>query len=363
VIRFEQRTPPLAVEIAAPIVAAVVAAVLTPLVLAALGYPIGSAFAAMASGAFGSAMGFAQIFALSAVLMLTGLATLLSFSVRLNNLGAEGQLLAGALTVVVLGTLMSRVPAPLVIMLATLTGPLIGALMMAVPATMKAKLGTDETMVTLLLNVVALTGIAGATGTALTAIAPAGVLQTFTLPATLPSAGIGIATRLGIGLVIAFFVCGAAHVINGYTVTGFMLRAIGGNPIAARFAGVPVDEIQFTIAALSGGLAGFAGAALALGFIGGAPAEISAGLGYGGIAVALLAGRWPGGIVPAALFLAALIVGTQSLSRTAGAPVALGDIAIALTLLTAPIASALTRFRVRVVTARPNAGAPSAGAS
>jgi len=361
VIRFEKRTPPLVAEIAAPIAAALGAAVLTPVVLAALGHSAWSAFADMMAGAFGSAAALAQVLALSAVLMLTGLATLLSFSVRLNNLGAEGQLLAGALTVVVLGTLMARVPGPLVIMLATLTGPLIGALMMAVPATMKARLGTDETMVTLLLNVVALTGIAGATGTALTAIAPAGVLQTFTLPAALPSAGIGMGARIGVGLVIAFFVCGLAHIIKGYMVTGFMLRAIGGNPTAARYAGVPVDEIQLTIAALSGGLAGFAGTALALGFIGGAPAEVSAGLGYAGIAVALLAGRWPGAVVPAALFMAALIVGTQSFSRTTGAPVALGDIAIALALLAAPIATALTRFRIRVVTARP--GAPPTGSS
>jgi len=360
VIRFEQRTPPLVAEIAAPIAAAVVAAGLTPVALGMFGYSIGSAFADMVAGAFGSGAALAQVLSLSALLMVTGLATLLSFSVRLNNLGAEGQLLAGALTVVVLGTVMARVPAPLVIMLATLAGPLIGALMMAVPATMKAKLGTDEAMLTLLLNVVALTGIAGATGTALTAIAPAGVLQNFALPAALPSAALGVGMRIFIGLVIALFVCGAAHVIYGYTVTGFMLRAIGGNPTAARFAGVPVDEFQFTIAALSGGLAGFAGAALALGFVGGVPAGVSAGLGYAGIAVALLAGRWPGALVPAALFIAALIVGTQSLTRSAGTPVALGDIAIALALLTAPTASALTRFRIRVVTARPDAPAGSA---
>jgi ABC-type uncharacterized transport system permease subunit len=362
VIRFEKRSAPLALEITAPVIAALAAAALTPAALALLGYPVRTAFAAMATGAFGSAAALNATLALSAPLMLTALATLLSFSIRLNNLGAEGQLLGGALVVVVLSTVMTRVPQPLVIMIATLAGPLVGALMLAGPVAMKAKLGTDETIATLLLNVMALIGIAAATGTALSAIAPTGAQQTFTLPVALPASGLGLATRLAIGLVIAGFACIAAMVITRYTVTGFVLRAIGGNPTAARFAGIPVDQIQLATGAISGGLAGFAGAALALGFIGGA-GGITAGLGYAGIAVALLAGRWPLAIIPAALFVAALITGTQSLSRAAGAPLALADIAIALTLLSAPATAALTRYRIRVVRATsPAASAPPANA-
>jgi simple sugar transport system permease protein len=362
VIRFEKRSAPLALEIAAPVIAALAAAALTPVALALLGYPVRSAFAVMAAGAFGSGAALSATLALSAPLMLTGLATLLSFSLRLNNLGAEGQLLGGALVVVVLGTLMTRVPAPLVIMLATLAGPLTGALMLAGPVAMKAKLGTDETIATLLLNMIALIGIAAATGTALSAIGPTGAQQTFALPAALPSSGLGMTTRIAIGLMIACFACVAAFMVTGYTVTGFVLRAIGGNPIAARFAGIPVDKVQLATGATSGALAGFAGAALALGFIGGA-GGITAGLGYAGIAVALLAGRWPIAVIPAALFVAALTTGTQSLARAAGAPLALADIAIALTLVTAPAAAALTRYRIRVVRATsPATRAPPANA-
>lgn len=360
-IRFEKRGAPLALEIAAPVLAGLAAAVLTPATLALLGYPARSAFAVMASGAFGSGAALSATFAMAAPLMLTGLASLLSFSVRLNNLGAEGQLLGGALAVILLGTVMARVPAPLVIIIATLAGPLVGALMLAGPVAMKARLGTDETVATLLLNMIALIGIAAATGTALAAIAPTGAQQTFALPAALPSSGLGMTARIAIGLMIACLVCIAAMAVTRYTVTGFVLRAIGGNPTAARFAGIPVDRIQLTVGAVSGALAGFAGAALALGFIGGA-GGITAGLGYAGIAVALLAGRWPLAVIPAALFVAALITGTQALSRAAGAPLALADIAIALTLLAAPAAAALSRYSIRIVRAIPPApSAPPAG--
>jgi len=354
VIRLEKRNAPLAVEIAAPVIAAVAAAALTPAVLALLGHQAPAPFAAMAAGAFGS-----TALALSAPLMLTGLATLLSFSVRLNNLGAEGQLLAGALVVIVLGTVMARVPAPLVIMLATVTGPLVGALMMTLPTAMKIKLGTDETIVTLILNVIALVGIAAATATPLAAMVPTGAQQTFAPPATLPSAGLGPAARIAIGLTIAVLACAAASFVKLYTVTGFALRAIGGNPTAARYAGIPVDRIQLLVGALSGALAGFAGTALALGFIGGPPASAGAGLGYAGIAVALLAGRWPVAVIPAALFLALLVGAAESLSRTAEAAISLADIAVALTLVAAPAVAALVRYRIRV--GAPGASSPMTG--
>jgi simple sugar transport system permease protein len=348
-IRLEERTPPLALAVVALIIAAAAAFALAPLPLAVIGQPVLPAYATMLAGAFGSAAAANAMLAKVAPLILTGLAAALAFRVRLKNFGVEGQLLAGALTAAAVGALTHSLPAPLSAALAVVAGMLVGALMMAVPTILRVRLGTDEAIVTVLLNIVAQIGLQVVTGTPLQNIAATGTQQTLPLAMSVPIVKLSDPARIHCGLAIACLACLLAFVVVRHTVVGFEVRATGGNPVAARLAGIPVDKILLASGALSGALAGFAGAMALAGVLGDAVPAVICGLGYAGIAVALLADRAPLAVIPAALFVAILVAATESVSRVAHAPAALVDIAVAMVLITALLACMVARYRVRII--------------
>jgi general nucleoside transport system permease protein len=355
-IRFEARTPPpLALASGTAVLAGAAAFAVAALPLAALGQPFLPSFGAMVAGAVGSVPAIEGTLVKAAPLMLTGLATALAFRVGLKNFGAEGQLLAGALVAIAVGAVTHSLPVSISSALALAAGTLAGALMMAGAAILRVSLGTDEAIVTVLLNVVALIGVQVATGTPLPNVAATGVHQTFPLATAVPIATLADDARLYAGLAIASLACATAFAAIRHTIVGFAVRAVGGNPVAAGLAGIPVGRVLLAAGAVSGALAGLAGAGAVVGLVGDAAPAITSGLGYAGIAVALLAGRAPLAIIPAALLVAAVLSGTASLSASAHAPAALVDIAAALTLVVALLAHALTRYRVHIVRRTRNA--------
>ena len=125
------------------------------------------------------------------------------------------------------------------------------------------------------------------------------------------------------------------------------MRAVGLNREAAKFAGIPVNLVLIKTALLSGGLAALAGFSEVAGLKGSLTLDISPGFGYTGIIVAMLALLNPLGVVIAALFVAGIFVGADSMSRAAGVPTYLADIMLALALLMMVLAIMLTKFRVR----------------
>src|SRR5690606_25305080 len=102
------------------------------------------------------------------------------------------------------------------------------------------------------------------------------------------------------------------------TTLGFRIRAVGHNPAAAAYAGVPVGRVIIVAALISGALAGLAGA----GEVGGVryqvTADLTSGYGYAGIVIATLAGLNPLGAIPAALFFAIIFNGAGTMSRSLG---------------------------------------------
>ena len=156
-------------------------------------------------------------------------------------------------------------------------------------------------------------------------------------------AGLG-GMRLALGVVLALAAVGLVWAMLRYTVWGFDIRAIDGSLVAARSAGIRVARTMLRVALISGALAGIAGAFEVAGT--GYLTQDIAGLGYAGIAVAVLAGRSPLAVIPAALFVAALLAGAGPLKEV-GASKSLAEIAVALTILLALIAGVLTRYRLR----------------
>lgn len=146
---------------------------------------------------------------------------------------------------------------------------------------------------------------------------------------------------------MALISAGIVWVIQQRTTLGYEMRAVGLNREAAAFAGIPVNATLIKTAMLSGGLAALAGFSEVAGLKGTLTLDISPGFGYTGIIVAMLALLNPLGVVLAALFVAGVFVGADSMSRAAGVPTYLADIMLATGLLMMVLAIMLTRFRVR----------------
>jgi general nucleoside transport system permease protein len=153
--------------------------------------------------------------------------------------------------------------------------------------------------------------------------------------------------RLHAGFVLALVAAVAVWIINARTVLGYEMRAAGHNARAATFAGIPVNLVLAKTALLSGGLAALAGFSEVAGLKGNLTLDLSPGFGYTGIVVAMLALLHPMGVVAAAIFVAAVFVGADAMSRTAGVPSYIAQVMVAVSLLTMVTAVMLTRYRIR----------------
>jgi simple sugar transport system permease protein len=153
--------------------------------------------------------------------------------------------------------------------------------------------------------------------------------------------------RLHFGFIIAVAAAIVVWIIDRRSALGYEMRAVGDNPKAARFAGIPVNSVFIKTAILSGGLAGLAGFSEVAGLKGNLTLDLSPGFGYTGIVVAMLAMLHPLGVVAAAIFVAAVFVGADAMSRTAGVPSYIAQVMVAVSLLAMVTAVMFTRYRLR----------------
>jgi simple sugar transport system permease protein len=329
-----------------PIVAALVALALAAIPIAAAGAPVLDAYRVMFEGALGSRFALTEVIARATPLMLTGLAVAVAFRAKLYNIGAEGQLYMGALAAVWVGSGRFDGPMPVMIAAVLVAGALAGALMMLVPTLLKTKLGADEVVVTLLLNfVVALfvqMMIEGPMKDPMSLGWPQteAILDSATLPKLIAK------TRVHAGLIVALIAAIGVHLLLKWTTIGFEIRAVGTGPKAARFAGMNVGAAMLTVGALSGALAGLAGVGEVAGLKGYLTADLSPGYGYAGIVVAMLAGLSPLGVIAAALYVAAVFVGADSMSRAINVSSYIANLVVALALLAVLVSGVFVRFRL-----------------
>jgi ABC-type uncharacterized transport system permease subunit len=347
-IRFETRPrASLPLVMAAPIGAVAAALALAALPLAAAGAPIGSAFALMAAGAAGSVFALTETLNRATPLLFTGLAAAVAFRARLYNIGAEGQLYAGALAAVVAGAGLIDAPSFVLVPIILLAAAAAGALLMLGPTLLKVRLGVDEVVTTLLLNFVILLFVQMMLEGPLKDPMGGG------WPQSEPILDAGILPplvermRLHAGFLIAIGLSLVLHVLITRTTLGLKIRAIGGNASAARYAGIGVTRVMITVGLLSGALAGLAGASEVAGLKGYLTSDLSRGFGYSGIVVAMLAGLQPLLVIPAAIFIAGIFVGADTMSRTIGVSSYIADLIVALSLLCVLVSGLFVRFRIR----------------
>ena len=352
-MRLEKRGDPSAVALViAPIAAIAVTLVVTALLVLWAGAPVGQTYGLLFQGGFGSVFALSETFTRATPLILTGLAATVAFKARLFNIGAEGQLYAGALAAIAVGGLHSGTGLEwspwIVFPLMMLAAALAGALLLLGPALLKTRLGVDEVVTTLLLNFIVLLLVSAMLDGPMKDPTAMGWPQSVALNGELELSKLVQGTRVHTGLIWATTLAIILWAVFKYTTVGFSIRAVGANARAAAFAGVPVTGTVVLVAMLSGALAGLAGAIEVAGRTSYVTLDMSPGYGYSGIVIAMLAGLHPIGVIAASVFVAGVLVGADSMSRAIGVPTYIADVIVATSLLSVLVATLLAQYRVRL---------------
>jgi simple sugar transport system permease protein len=258
-------------------------------------------------------------------LLLTGVAVAFAFVAGYYNIGAEGQLYAGALAAAWLGPRLDGWPAAPAVALMALGGFAAGMAWAWLPAALKVRLEIDEVVTTLLLNSVMLL------------IVSAILNGPWRNPVTMWPQSPNIAaaaefptllarSRLHLGFPLALVALAALGLVLNRSAWGLRLRAVGRGRAAARFLGIDVARTTMTAALVSGGIAGLAGVSEVAGIHHHLIDALSPGYGYSGIVIATLGGFSAWGVGLAALFIGLIATGAQEVSRSLGVPSYLADI-------------------------------------
>lgn len=334
--------PPLA-----PVAAVIFSLALCSVLIAWAGAPVFKAYALLFKGAIGSRQALSETLARSTPLIFTGLAAAVAFRAKLWNIGGEGQLYLGACAATMVGTGWLSLPPAIMIPVLFLAGALAGGLFLLLPTVLKTRFHIDEVVTTLLLNFVVLLFVNWLV------FGPWKDPMAMGWPQARPIIDEGVLpillakTRLHAGLIVALLMALLSWLLIRYTTLGYEIRAVGLNLEAARFAGVPINRTIVLTALISGGLAGAAGVSEVAGLKGYLTLDLSPGFGYTGIAVAMLAGLNPLGVILSALFIAMIYVGADFMSRAVSVSNSIADVITAICLLNMLISVLLVRYRIR----------------
>lgn len=344
-LRFERAPAPLWVRGVIPLVAIVITfALVSVLVLAAGANPF-AAFIELLINPLTRNSARLDILVLATPIILTGIAVTLAFACGYYNIGAEGQLYAGAIAAAWIGTLVEGLPPILAIPLMLLGGFAAGALWALLPAILKVRLRVDEVVTTLLLNSIMLF-IVSALLNGPWRDPVTGWPQSPEIAASAHFPQIIERSRVHFGFLVAVAVALGVWWILTHTRFGLELRAVGKNREAAQFLGIHVGRMTLLAALISGGIAGLAGVGEVAGIQFHLIDSLSPGYGYTGIIVATLGALTVPGALFAAAFLALISRGALSASRELSVPVYLGDVIQATLLLVMLAALLLDRYRL-----------------
>lgn len=295
--------------------AILVAAAAMAVTVAAIGFDPLRLAPAFVDGALGNANRIGATLSLACPLCLLGLACALAFRGGVLNIGAEGQYLLGALAAAAVGPRVVGWP-PLSAIAALLgAGILGGAAWALLAAWLKLARSVPEVLSTILLNFVALRLmefiVRGPLVDELSIDreSTAAIASAAILPQLWSEGGVHA------GVLMALLAAILLQLVISRSTFGFRVRALGANPVAARYAGMSINGLTAGLFAASGALAGLAGATEIAGTHHYLTTSFAAGYGYTAIAVALLARLAPLGVVPAALFFAAIETGARGMQK------------------------------------------------
>lgn len=305
------------------------------------GVAVAEAYQALFVGAFGSPIDIVQAVAsgesarivaafrplsetvVSATpLILAGLSVALGFRAGLFNIGAEGQITAGAIVAGVVGFTFTGLPMVVHLPLVIVAGFAGGAAWGFVPGFLKARTGAHEVIVTIMMNFISfrlleylLRGDFFQRPDRSDPISKP-VAESAELPRLL-----GAGLRIHAGIILAILMAVLVGWLLFRTSKGFEFRAVGANPHAARYAGMSVGLTYIVAMSLAGGLAGLAGANQLLGVTKSLTPGFSGGIGFIAIALALLGRAHPAGVIAASFLFGALQAGAIRMQAVTQTPV------------------------------------------
>ena len=303
--------------LARPVAALTIAISLIALVLLALGASPFSVFAALWDGAFGNWLVFIDTLTKSTPLLFCGLAIAIAFEGALWNIGANGQLVAGATCAGALGPRLGDWPHAIASTALLVAGAAGGAIWGGIPGWLRARRDVNEVIATIMLNFVAAQVLSWLVHGPL-------IEASHAYPMSLPIARAAELrlylhpSRLNLGMLLGVALAFACYAFLYQTEKGLELRAVGRNRHASAFFGINTSALTIWAMALSGALAGLGGAAHLAAITHRLYESLSPGWGYEAIAVALVARLNPLAIVPSAILFGALDNGAQAMQRTQG---------------------------------------------
>jgi len=282
----------------------------------------------------------------STPLIIAGLAVALAFRGGVFNIGAEGQLLVGAIAATSVSLAGSGVFGRVIILVSLISAALAGAIWAGIAAELRRRFHVLEIISTIMLNFVAIYLVSYLVRGPLqesTHIYPQteSLSQSARLPLLIPG------TRLHFGFAIAIIIAALLSWVFRRTAIGFRIRATGASPLAALVAGkIDVGRTSFIVFLLSGALAGIAGGIEVTGVTFALYENLSPGYGYTAIAVALIAGLNPLGIIGSGIFFGVLETGATALQRELGVPSSIASVVEAAFILGALSLAAVKGRRV-----------------
>jgi simple sugar transport system permease protein len=351
-LRLERVPAPVWLRPVIPVLAVIITFILTAtMVLLVKANPL-SAYYYFLIDPLSSRVSAIEVLVKATPLLLTGAAVTFAFSGGYWNIGAEGQLYAGATAATAIGIQMEGASPWLALPLMIGGGFLAGVAWALLPALLKVKLAIDEVVTTLLLNSVALFIVSallnGPWRNPISQWPQSPEIATAAIfPKLIPR------SRLHLGFILALLIIVVLWFVLTRTAFGLRMRAVGLSPEAARFAGIKVERTMLIAALVSGGIAGLAGVNEIAGIHYHLIDAISPGYGYTGILIATLGTLNAWGVALAALFIGLIDTGGQTVSRALGVPSYLGDVIQATLLLVTLAMLLLQSYRLRWQGGRP----------
>lgn len=312
------------IDVLMPVLAMLVALLVGILLLLLLGSDPVKAYSALIQGALGNISGITQTLTKATPLLLVGLGICIAFRGGVINIGGEGQIVVGALAATAFAVSFSELPGLILLPLTLLSAAAAGLVWGGIPGLLKARLGVNEILTTVMMNQIALRlmnfllrgplldpeHVAAGTSIPQSAALP----ESIWLPRLVPR------TLFHSGAILAVLLALAVYFLLWRTTIGYRIRAVGLNPHASRYAGIPVPKYVTLSLALSGMLCGLAGAVEVLGVHHRMLEGLSGGYGFSGIVAALFGKLHPLGAIPASALFGALLVGADKMQRAVQVP-------------------------------------------
>ncbi len=346
-----KRTLNRTLEALLPLLAVPVAFLIGAIMLVVLGVNPLEAYGALVQGAFGDVSGLTQTLVKATPLLLVGLGVCIAFRGGVINIGGEGQIIVGALAATAVAVSFPHLTGIVLLPACMLAGILAGALWGGIPGVLKARLGVNEILSTVMMNAIAvqlsnylLRGpmidpkeVEMGTRIAQSALLPRSVWLTRLVPQTL----------LHSGAILAVILAVVVFIFLWRTTIGYRIRAVGLNVDASRYAGINVPFYQALSLVLGGAFAGLAGAVEVMGVQHRMLENLSGGYGFSGIVAALFGGLHPLGSIPASVLFGGLLVGADKMQRAVQVPSSLIDTLLGLVVLFVVGSQIWSKYRAR----------------